>query len=71
MSSTGGPLPPWTVTIRAPEVLISVRVKPSNKAMFAPESRAPEFSAPLSNPRLETKMSGRNRASGYHEPDRA
>ena len=30
ISSSGGPLPPCTVTMRAPLVLISVRVKPSN-----------------------------------------
>jgi hypothetical protein len=29
---SGGPLPPWTVTMRAPLVLISVRLKPSNIA---------------------------------------
>ena len=30
ISSTGGPLPPWTATMRAPPVSISVLVKPSN-----------------------------------------
>src|SRR5580704_4659387 len=30
MSRSGGPLPPTTATMRAPLVLISVRVKPSN-----------------------------------------
>ena len=33
ISSSGGPLPPVTVTMRAPQVLISVRVKPSSIAV--------------------------------------
>src|SRR5262245_33977238 len=32
MSRSGGPLPPCTATMRAPPVLISLRVKPSNIA---------------------------------------